>query len=90
MPTFKKIENYGVAVVERSTRRLGDREVRGSNLGAGETFFLIAGDDVISNSKRGEALELWKLWNCGSFGVVEALELWKLCESPPPHKIAQQ
>ena len=30
----------GVAVVEWSARRLGDREVRGSNLGEGKTFFV--------------------------------------------------
>ena len=36
----KQMACHGVAVVEQSTRRLGDREVRGSNLGAGETFFV--------------------------------------------------
>ena len=32
--------NRGVAVVERLTRRLGDREVRGSNLRAARKFFV--------------------------------------------------
>ena len=50
-------------MVERLKRRLGDREVRGSNLGAGETFFVdeksLADEKSAKNHSRIVKMDGW-------------------------------